>query len=293
MTLPRRLDLSQLPPSNAYGAWAVARNVVPLVVLLIVAPLLADRSIGAVWALAPFVGLCMYRITIAMHDCTHGTLFASGRLNPCIGLCLAGITGIDFRRFKTQHWKHHRTYGREGDPQGFHYLGVQRFGRARFAWHMLKPLLGANLRYALPESLLHPRNVLRSLRSGDALIAVACQVSMFAIVTGNGRHPWLGLLPLISAATFGLFFSQIRGLAEHGSKTPGAQGGFVRSHSARWLERIFLYDLHFNFHEAHHRWPQVPSRHLPQVHARYLVTQAAFEPSMFATVIAIGAGSSA
>jgi fatty acid desaturase len=293
MTTPRRLDLSQLQASNAYGAWAVARNVVPLFALLASAPLLADRSIVAAWSLAPLLGLCLYRVTIAMHDCTHDTLFATSRLNRRIGLCLAAITGIDFHRFKTQHWKHHRSYGREGDPQGFHYLGVQRFGRGRFVWHVLKPLLGANLRHALPESLLHPRNVLRSLRQGDALIAGAVQASMFVIVTGGARHPWLGLLPMISAATFGLFFSQIRGLAEHGPMTPGAQGGLVRSHAARWLERIFLYDLHFNFHEAHHRWPQVPSRHLPRVHARYLATRVPLQPSMLATVLAIGAKSNA
>jgi len=96
-------------------------------------------------------------------------------------------------------------------------------------------------------------------------------------------------LPLVSAATFGLFFSQIRGLAEHGPCRNAPAAGFVRSHAARVLERIFLYDLHFNYHSAHHRWPQIPSCHLPWVHEQYLAQDVALEPSMLTTVIAMRA----
>jgi fatty acid desaturase len=98
----------------------------------------------------------------------------------------------------------------------------------------------------------------------------------------------LAFLPLASAATFGLFLSQLRGLVEHGALDDRTPGERVRSHSARMLERIFLYDLHFNYHSAHHRWPQCPSRHLPLIHDRYLATDAPLEHSMIGTAIAIG-----
>ena len=55
-------------------------------------------------------------------------------------------------------------------------------------------------------------------------------------------------------------------------------------------ERLVLYDLHFNYHSAHHRWPQCPSRHLPLVHRLYLAGHVPLESSMLATVVAMRAG---
>jgi fatty acid desaturase len=286
---PRHIDLQNLQPSDWYGACAVFRNVLPLFALLALAPVLAARSIAAAWLLSPLVGLLLYKVTIVMHDCVHGTLFRSSRVNDRVGRSLGAVTGIDVRRFAAQHWKHHRTYGRAEDPQGFHYLGVQRFSRSQFAWHLAKPLFGANLRYVLRESLLHPRNSWRALQRGDAVLFALVQLVLLFIVTGGVRYPSLALLPVVSAATFGLFFSQFRGLAEHGASGSADPSGRVRSHSARMLERIFLYDLHFNYHSAHHRWPQVPSCHLPLVHERHLAEDVPLEPGMVATVIAIRA----
>jgi fatty acid desaturase len=288
--IPTQIDLRHLQPSDRYGAYAVVRNVLPLFVLLALAPLLAARSIAVAWALAPLIGLWLYRSTIVMHDCVHRTLFRSPRVNDWIGLFLGAVTGIDIRRFRALHRKHHRTYGRAEDPQGFHYLGVQRLSRVQFAWHLVKPLLGANLHYVLRESMLYPANLWRAFRRGDAVVFLAMQSLMFIVVTGGGRHVHLAFLPFESAATFGLFLSQVRGLAEHGSRSAVNQAGVVRSHSARVLERLVLYDLHFNYHSAHHRWPQCPSRHLPLVHRLYLAGHVPLEPSMLATVVAMRAG---
>jgi fatty acid desaturase len=288
--IPAQIDLRNLEPSDRYGAYAVIRNVGPLFALLALAPMLAARSVAAAWSLAPLVGLFLYRITIVMHDCVHRTLFRVPRLNDWIGSMLGAVTGVDLRRFRTLHAKHHRLYGRAGDPQGFHYLGVQRLSRAQFAWHLLKPLIGANLHYVLRESMLHPGNLSRALRRGDGLVFLLVQLLMFLVVTGQGRYLHLALMPLISAATFGLFLSQLRGLAEHGSRSAVDQDGCVRSHSARVLERLVLYELHFNYHTAHHRWPQCPSLRLPQVHEQYLAGRAPLEPSMFSTLTTLRAG---
>jgi fatty acid desaturase len=134
--------------------------------------------------------------------------------------------------------------------------------------------------------MLHPANLWRALRRGDAVLFVSVQFMVAWVVSAGGRYPSLVLLPFASAATFGLWFSQIRGLAEHNSRGAIEPAPPVRSHCARRLERILLYDLHFNYHSAHHRWPQVPSCHLPWVHDRYLAHEVPLEPSMLATVIA-------
>jgi fatty acid desaturase len=118
------LDPEFLQPSDLYGWLAVARNTLPFFALLALAPMLAARSLPAAWLLAPLIGLFVYRMTIVMHDCAHGTLFRSSRLNRWMGQGLGAVTGIRFHSFWIQHWKHHRIFGQPGDPQGFHYLRV-------------------------------------------------------------------------------------------------------------------------------------------------------------------------
>jgi NADH dehydrogenase len=278
---PRRIGSTSEPRarSDAYGWRGVLRNVAPLVLLLAAAPPLAGWSALAALLLAPAIGLFAYRITIVMHDCIHRRLFATPRLNERVGTLLGGVTGIDFVSFRRQHLLHHRLYGRPGDPQGFQYLGLGAKSRGAFLWHVMRPLLGANIRYALGSSLLRPRNLLAAAHAGDLPALAAVQLGVLALVTGGGAHPWLALLPFTSAATFGLFFSQVRGIAEHGSQgTPGT----VRSHTPHWLDRLMLYDLNFNYHAEHHFAPHVPSRDL-----RTMSAAAPENRSMFCTLTAL------
>jgi fatty acid desaturase len=251
-----------LEASDAYGSISVAKNLMPLLAIYAGIPYLADRSYAWAWCCAPLVGLFLYRLTMVMHDCGHATLFMKHSTNERVGKLLGFVTGVDFGRFKQLHWEHHRRYGLPGDPQGFHYAGLSRMTRAAFRWHSLKPLLGLNLRYVFRESLLHPSN-LRAASANALALLVLVQIALLLLVTGGGRHPSLALLPFASAATFGLFLSQLRGIAEHGVGEPGRSEPFVRSHASEWFGSLLLYDVHFNFHEQHHRYPGVPSRHLP------------------------------
>ena len=254
--------------SDGYGWRAVLRNLIAYFALLALAPLVHEYRPEAPWLLAPLIGLFAYRITIVMHDCIHRSLFTTAALNHRVGTLLGGVTGIDFASFSRQHLLHHRLYGRAGDPQGFHYLGLKGATRASFAWHLLRPLFGCNLRYALAESVVRPRNVAAAARSGELSALVAIQLAVLAIATGGGAHPALAALPFASAATFGLFFSQLRGIAEHAAEAGGAMAGNVRSHAPHWLDRLLLYDLNFNYHREHHLYPHLPSRDLATLHTR-------------------------
>lgn len=99
--------------------------------------------------------------------------------------------------------------------------------------------------------------------NGDIVALAIVQIAVALLVTGAGRHAWLVVLPFVSAATFGLFLSQLRGIAEHGVGEPNRPEVFVRSHVSEALGALLLYDVHFNFHEEHHRYPGVPSQKLP------------------------------
>lgn len=275
-------------PSDGYGWRAVLTNTLPLLGLLWLAPFLADTSRYLPWTLAPLVGLFFYRITVVMHDCTHHTLFKGRRLNEVVGSLLGAVTGVDFRSFSEQHWKHHRLYGLRGDPQGFHYENLNSMTVREFRWHLVKPLLGLNLRYTLAESVLAPKNLARLVRTGEFALVALVQLAFLAIVTGAGRHVALAALPFVSTATFGLFFSQLRGIAEHGVVDRSADPRWVRSHAPNWLDRALLYDVNFNYHREHHEHPETPSCHLPTAHRE--TSMPPTSESMFGTLRAMHRG---
>lgn len=271
-------------PSDSYGWSALLRNVVPFFVLIALAPSLNAVSPVAPWLLAPVIGLSVYRITIVMHDCVHRTLFRDASLNVRVGRLLGAVTGIDFYCFATQHLRHHQTYGEPGDPQGFQYVGLKGIAPLEFARHVLRPLLGYNLGYALRETLLNPGNLRKALRTGDLFAFAAIQAIVLVTVTRAGTYWWLALLPFVSSATFGLFFSQLRGIAEHAAIGDSRQAGNVRSHASYWLDCVFLYDLNFNYHAEHHLHPQYASCRLPEVHRRLHAAREKLAPSMFRTI---------
>lgn len=250
-------------PCDRYGTVGLLRNLIPLLLLYGAVPHLAERTAYLPWLVAPAIGLLLYRLSIVMHDCLHGTLFRRRGVNRAVGELVGAVTGVDFVEFRRRHLEHHRIYGKLDDPQGFHYLGVGRMSRAAYAWHLVRPLFGLNLPHVYRESVVHPANLARMTRSGRILLVLAVQGAIFLAVTGIGKYPWAMLVPLVSATTFGLFFSQLRGIAEHGVRDGVEQDGFVRSHSATPLDQLFLYDLNFNLHEEHHLHPGIPSCRLP------------------------------
>ena len=253
-------------PSDRYGAFGLLRNLVPLFFAYTTMPYLANYSVYLPWSLAPLIGLLLYRLTIVMHDCGHATLFPSRNRNRLVGEFLGAVTGIDFNQFRQRHFEHHRDYGEANDPQGFHYIGIANMSKTTFAWHICRPLIGINLRYVFVESYLHPRNVIRMVRSGKFLFVLPIQLGLFVVITGSGSHLWAALVPPMSAVTFGLFLSQLRGIAEHGVDEANKQTGFARSHEPTLLDKLLLYDLNFNLHEEHHLHPEIPSCHLPALH---------------------------
>ena len=87
--------------------------------------------------------------------------------------------------------------------------------------------------------------------------------AFFALATQGGKHLWLGLIFPISAATVGLFMSQVRGFCEH-VPMPNESGAMrLRSHTSNPFERPFIHYLNYNYHGEHHRYPRVPSKNLP------------------------------
>ena len=108
--------VSALEPSQIYAGLAVARNGGLFLMAVAIVPALAALEPWAPLAAVPLIGLSMYRLTLAMHDCIHGTLFRSARANRVCGIVMGALSGIEFHAFARLHWMHHRTAGQHDDP---------------------------------------------------------------------------------------------------------------------------------------------------------------------------------
>ena len=273
-------------PSLSYALAAVTRNVAFYIVAL--ASISVISEINPWWSIvvAPFLGLAMYRLTIVMHDCVHGTLFAWPAANRWCGVAVGAMSGIEFHAFSRLHWMHHRRTGERDDPQGADYLLLPR-SRGGVAWHLLRPLVGYNLFkiWQVARELPGRRGRARNLTGLMPVIGVqGC--AAFAASSALG-YWWLAPLPVLSAATFGLFFSQLRGFAEHVAMPGERPEGCVRSHRSVTVDRILLHDLNFNYHREHHLQPGVPSCRLPELHRRLVAARPAefaLAPSMLGTI---------
>ncbi len=258
-------------PSSAYAWSHVALVVVPLYALLFAGYWLAANTSYPWLALLtlPFLGAQIYKITIIMHDCCHGTMLANRKLNDALGVAGGYFVGADFDTFRRTHWKHHAKFGENDDPQGDDYLHLDMAPRLRLVWHILRPLVGYNLFKVFLFGASAPgtasRPATRKERFTLLLGIGVVQLSIAATATGFGQVWWTVLLYPIAAATWGLFFSQTRGFAEHVAM-PGQNPVHARTHTPNWFDKLFFYNLNFNYHIEHHEFPGVPSCHLPRIH---------------------------
>lgn len=228
------------------------------------------------------IGVVGYRLTFVVHDCSHRTLFSRRAENELFGWVTASVLVISFSVFRHLHWVHHQHYGRAEDPQGIDYNGLVP-GRDRVLWHLLQPLLLLNIidKASRFFALKHCGMTAQEQRAGlekigmdsvrerlPAAIAIGiAQSGVFLVASHLGASPILYLWFVVPLVTVGLFLSRVRSYLEHGWLDGSQEGTLVaRTHRSNLLERNVLSGLFFNYHNEHHRWPQVPSRNLASLH---------------------------
>lgn len=282
---------------DSYGYRAVAEHYLPLLVLVALAPILwSEVSPWGTLLLLPFLGAVAYKLTILMHDCAHYSLFTSRTANRLTGLVTGFVLASDFRTFSANHWAHHNRFGEEDDPQGPDYLGLHGASQREILIHLFRPLVGYNLfklgkfAPAPPDGEpLADRTEQGSSGGSWAFLAGTglTQLVIATAITAGWSYPLLALLFPVSAATFGLFYSQVRGFCEHVALEDEDEFGKVRTHLPSAFDRLFFYSLNFNYHVEHHLLPSVPSYQLPKLHSlvrEQVHTDRTISPSIFSTI---------
>jgi omega-6 fatty acid desaturase (delta-12 desaturase) len=99
-------------PDNVRGMFQVATTLGPVAALWAVAAMLApDSAWLAAGLVVPPMSLFLLRVFVLMHDCGHGSLFRSARLNRGVGFALGVISGMPQYVWSQNHAFHHATNG--------------------------------------------------------------------------------------------------------------------------------------------------------------------------------------
>lgn len=230
---------------------------------IVLLPVFYDISPWLAIATTAPLGIAISKTTLLVHEAVHGSLFKTPILNRIAGRIGGWWTLVDFITFDALHSQHHAYVGADNDPQLLDYGALECATRPMLAWHLLRPLLGWNVRHMM--TLIRQRLAMRRTWQTTLVEFVGLptvQGGFFLLATAGGKYLWLGLIFPISAATVGLFMSQIRGFCEH-VPMPGEDSAMrLRSHISNPIERPFLHYMNYNYHGEHHRYPRIPSRNL-------------------------------
>jgi fatty acid desaturase len=283
MGISSELRITELPrhyldKSDLYGCICTVRVVCVLFGIVAFTPVIySEYGALSLIALMPLLGAYIYKLTIIMHDCAHGTLFREARLNIFLGRLGGALTASDFSLFKKNHLSHHRHYGTDKDPEGYEIMQLAKRSSTERLRYLLKPLLGLSALQVLQAH--HGQDQDRSQTKLPIIEILLAQLAILLIITRNLAIPELIAVYPFSAATLALFFSRTRGFCEHVSFSI-EHIGVARSHRPRLLDRLFFYTMNMNYHLEHHLYPSIPSERLPEV--QKLIGNKTVDPNSYA-----------
>ena len=207
---------------------------------------------------------------VLVHECGHGTLFESRRLNKMIGEWLAAApTFNNMQAYSTSHIKHHRMAGTNQDPDLVNYrdypISTQRLRRkllrditGRTGWRQTRGLVKSLLTLFAQKS--EKRS---SLVRGLVVHTIA--ICFFTYV----GFWWLYLVWWIAELTTSKLFSRLRQVAEHAA-VPNLYDRDPRKNTrtipANWFDQLIFCPLGVSYHMEHHIMASVPIYNLPQLH---------------------------
>ena len=193
---------------------------------------------------------------VLVHECGHGTLFESRRLNKMIGEWLAAApTFNNMQAYSTAHIKHHRMAGTNQDPDLVNYrdypISTQRLRRkllrditGRTGWRQTRGLVKSLLTLFAQKSEKRS-SLVRGLVVHTIAICFFTYVGVW----------WLYAVWWIAELTTSKLFSRLRQVAEHAA-VPNLYDRDPRKNTrtipANWFDQLIFCPLGVSYHMEHH-----------------------------------------
>jgi len=215
-----------------------------------------------------FLGFAIDTLFAPMHECVHGTPFASRRLNRIVGWLTGAAIGWNatyYRRFHA--WHHRYTQDPDNDPElmtpkprtTWDY--VMRLSGLPYYRDQMKILLRCAFGAIGGQPFIPARGI------GEIQRSALLQLSLYGAVAAASVYyeSWIAvtywLLPMVMAQPFMRFML----LAEHTGCSEDRNGlTNTRTTYCTRPARFLMWNM--PFHAEHHLYPSVPFHALPKVH---------------------------
>lgn len=249
-------------------------------------------GIHAALAVAPLVAFVLavpaagflVRTFIVMHDCAHGSFFASRRLNDAVGFITGVLTLTPFVQWRRDHALHHASSG-DLDRRGHgdvptltvrEYLA--RSPGARFRYRLIRHpaalLLGGPFHLALNQRLRGKGVATRSAQVASVWLTNLAIVALLAValVTVGWRWVLVGYaLPYYLAAMVGVWLFYVQHQFEDAYWTPHGEWNYLDaalrgSTHLRLPPPLQWFTGSIGLHHVHHVAPKIPNYRLQSCH---------------------------
>lgn len=228
----------------------------PLVILAGVV-LLAGRQLG---------------LSVLMHDCGHHTLFASNRLNDCVGQWFCAYPVLnDQPSYAKGHLNHHRQAGTADDPDLPNYQAYP-VAKESFRRKVLRDLTGQTGFKLVSFIARGAGGVMSSERRASAwpfVHQLLIQLALFFVLAAFGIG-WTYIVWAVAYMTVFMLVVRIRQVAEHAA-VPDLFDPDVRNNTrtidAPWWQKLIFAPFGVNFHMEHHFMASVPCYKLAELRA--------------------------
>lgn len=272
------------------GHWRTYLILLVDVVLVVASWQLSFQSAVGVLLSYVFLVLALLHFYVLLHEATHSALSKSVVVNNFIGQVLGIIILLPFLPRQTSHILHHTWTGHpKRDPannraiQKFSVITEKQIKQLEFVWKYWIPMFIINDRIGLWRSPFQQRaQGLKSKRVKSEILwsyiyfAVLLAAVAFLIYAGLLKHFLIWYLPSLFAA---LILEELVNLPHH-AETPllkaedkalpyWEQHKVTHSceHISVWSKFVLL---NFNFHTAHHLYPNAPWYQLNSLHQEIL-----------------------
>ena len=266
---------------NRKAVWQLVNTLVPYGCLwyLMILSMPQGKPSMATFALVVFAAAFLVRIFILFHDCVHGSLFVSKKVNTFFGYILGVLVFTSFEDWRFSHLRHHSSYANL-DTRGFGDIWTMTLreyrespGRIQMQYRLYRnPMvligLGALFNFLL-SNRLPTRKVQRKEHMSVLLTNLLIVCVIIAAVYSIGWQTYLLLqLPILwlaGAAGIWLFYVQHQFEGGYWARTNdwNPLRAAMEGSSFYKLPKILCwFSGNIGYHHIHHLSPRIPNYHL-------------------------------
>ena len=259
-------------------------TLIPLVISLTLMAFAMKIGYWLVLLLAIPTGGLLIRTFIMMHDCGHGSFFASRRWNDVVGFITGVLTFTPYIQWRRDHAIHHATSGNL-DKRGYgdvstltvkEYLALSKLDRFKYGVYrnpvimlVIGPMwLVVKHRIPTPGDLTTARERFNVHATNLALVAI---VVLLALLGALDEAAKIYLPAFLVAGSAGIWLFYVQHQFEEAYWRPAGQWDYATSalQGSTYLKLpkvLQWFSGNIGLHHVHHLSPRIPNYRLQECH---------------------------